>query len=167
VLMGGYCQPCSDSQAVGVIGTHAGLFDAPAFAFGTLYLGGVGARLRAWQVINGLLSTTPIARTTTIFGYPGTSPAISSDHSIHRMVWALDNSGFASSDPAVLHAYIASTLAETYNSAQAGSRDTAGPAVKFTVPTIANGKVYVGVASVISRARLPPPRASKEWRRSW
>jgi len=156
VLMGGYCQRCSDSQAVGVIGTHAGLFDAPAFAFGTLYLGGVGARLRAWQVINGLLSTTPIARTTTIFGYPGTSPAISSDHSIHRMVWALDNSGFASSDPAVLHAYIASTLAETYNSAQAGSRDTAGPAVKFTVPTVANGKVYVGTQTELDVYGLLP-----------
>jgi hypothetical protein len=155
--MGGYCQPCNDSQAVGVLATHASLFDAPAFAFGTLYVGGVGVRLRAWQVINGLLATTPIARTATVFGYPGTSPAISSDHSLHRIVWALDNSGYAASDPAVLHAYTAYTLGEIYNSAQAGSRDTAGPAVKFTVPTVANGKVYVGTQTELDVYGLLPP----------
>ncbi len=155
--MGGYCQPCNDSQAVGVVGTHFPLFDAPAFAFGTLYIGGVGARLRAWQIVNGVLATAAAAWTTTIFDYPGTTPAVSSDHSAHRIVWALETSGYASGDPAVLHAYNAYTLDELYNSAQAGSRDTAGPAVKFTVPTVANGKVYVGTQTELDVYGLLPP----------
>ena len=142
--MGRFCATCNDSQAIGVLETGFPLFDAPAYAFGFVYLGGVGARLKAWPIINGRLSASAAARSATAFGYPGASIAISSDGSVRRIVWALDESGYGNSLPAVLHAYWAPDLSERYNSAQAGSRDTAGPAVKFAVPTVANGKVYVG-----------------------
>ena len=155
--MGRFCPACNDSQAIGIVGTGFQLFDAPAYAFGLVYIGGVGTRLKAWQIINGRMSAGAVARSANTFDYPGTSPAISSDGNIHKIVWALDVSGFASSAPAVLHAYWAPDLAEIYNSNQApDSRDTAGPGVKFTVPTVANGKVYVGTQTELDIYGLLP-----------
>jgi len=65
------------------------------------------------------------------------------------VLWALNNGLYCTSQspgcgPTVLHAYDASNLAkELWNSSQ-NANDSAGNAVKFTVPTIANGRVYVG-----------------------
>jgi hypothetical protein len=155
--MGRFCEVCNDSQAIGILDTGFNLFDAPAFAFGKVYIGGVGTRLKAWQIINGRVAPAAVARSATIFGYPGTSPTISSNGSLGQIVWALDVSGFGTSAPAVLHAYWAPNLVEIYNSSQAaGSRDTAGPAVKFAVPTVANGKVYVGTQTQLNVYGLLP-----------
>ena len=162
-LMGGFCAACDDSQAIGIVDIGVRLSDAPAYAAGLVYVGGAdawsgaSAPLQAWQIVNGRMSAGAVAHSANTFGYPGTSPAISSNGLLRRIVWALDVSGYAIGDPAVLHAYRAFDLSELYNSAQAsGSRDAAGPAVKFTVPTVANGKVYVGTQTELDvYGRLP------------
>ena len=65
------------------------------------------------------------------------------------IVWALEVGRYCTNPapgcgPAILHAYDAANVAnELWNSALTGA-DAAGYAVKFIVPTIANGKVYVG-----------------------
>jgi hypothetical protein len=159
LAMGRFCTSCGDSQAMGIVDTPFEIFDAPAYECGLVYVGAVGTRLKAWAIVNGRISAGAVARSPTIFGYPGTSPVLSSKGNVHRIVWALDVSGFATGAPAVLHAYRAYDLAEIYNSAEApGSRDIAGPAVKFTVPTVANGKVYVGTQTELDvYGLLPPP----------
>ena len=135
-----------------------GLFATPAAIGNHIYFGEINEPLDLFTFSSGQLSTAPTAQTTTVFQYPGTSPMISTNHGSNVIVWTLDLHGYVGGtpeggvntpSPAVLHAYDGSTLQELYNSTQAGSRDTAGNALKFTSPTIANGRVYVGTAGVL------------------
>jgi hypothetical protein len=65
------------------------------------------------------------------------------------VIWTMDNHSYCTKQsqacgPAVLHAHDAANVAsELWNSSMV-STDVAGNAVKFSVPTIANGKVYIG-----------------------
>ena len=64
------------------------------------------------------------------------------------ILWLIDSSGalVTPNTPAVLRAYDPNNhLNEIYNSELVTPPN--GPAVKFTVPTVANGKVYVGTQS--------------------
>jgi hypothetical protein len=95
---------------------------------------------------------TPTSQSPTKYLEPGSTPSVSaSGSSSNGIVWAIDNSTSHSCvtesvgcGPAVLRAYDATSVAkELWNSAMTGN-DAAGNAVKFTVPTVANGKVYIG-----------------------
>jgi hypothetical protein len=148
----------------------AGDWGSPAFLAGTtgstvvnyVYIAGNDETLRAYQVSNdqgvALLSTT--ANTPQfghIFGYPGTSPSVtwnqSSGNIDDAIVWALETGLYGKltrvAGPAKLYAYravptggsLGHELWETsiYNLTTPGNPG----AVKFVVPTIADGKVFV------------------------
>jgi hypothetical protein len=141
-----------------------GFFATPAAWNKLLYLGQVNEPLELFTFSNGLLSTAPTAQSSHVFAYPGTSPMVSTNGS-SGVVWTLDLHTYAGGTPdgavntpgpAVLHAYSASTLHELYNSAQAGTRDKAGNALKFTSPTVANGRVFVGTAKELDVYGLLP-----------
>lgn len=72
----------------------------------------------------------------------------SSRRTTNGILWGIESDNQPTGGPAILHAYNA-LLAdqELYNSSQAGTRDTAGPAVKFAAPTVADGHVFVGTAT--------------------
>lgn len=119
-----------------------GVFSSPAWFNGTLYYGAVGDVLRAFKFSNGSFSLA--SQSTHSFGSPGSTPSISANGTQNAILWAAENSSTA-----VLHAYDATNLAtELYNSNQAaGGRDHFGAGNKFIVPTVANGKVYVGTTT--------------------
>jgi FG-GAP-like repeat/FG-GAP repeat len=121
-------------------------FGTPAYFNNTIYYGGVGASLNAFHIANAQITTTPTSQTATVFGYPGTTPSVSANGSQNGIVWAIELGSHA-----ILHAYDAANLGdELYSSDQSGTRDQLDAGVKFSVPTIANGKVYVGTSSQLT-----------------
>ena len=140
-----------DSNARQRFGISNSIFATAAFWNNTLYIGGVGGHLKAFPFnpSTGLFTTTASSQSSSSYGFPGTTPAVSSSGSTNGIAWALNDSQYCTPQspgcgPAVLHAYDATNLAtELWNSTQ-GTGNTAGFAVKFTVPTVANGKVYIG-----------------------
>ena len=140
------------------------IYSTPAFWNNTLYLGtAAGQPLNAYQlnVSTGKFNITPIQSTSPQggYGFPGSTPSVSASGTSNGIVWTLDNSQYCLPEnvdthgnqicgPSVLHAYDAANfnngnLVELWNSSMV-SADAAGHAIKFTVPTVANGKVYVG-----------------------
>lgn len=119
-----------------------GTWSSPAWFNGNLYYGGVADNLKAFAFAGGAFSLA--SKSATTFPFPGTTPSISANGVSNGILWAVENQGTA-----VLHAYDAANLAtELYNSNQAaGGRDQFGSGNKFIVPTIANGKVFVGTTN--------------------
>jgi hypothetical protein len=117
-----------------------------AYFNGAVYYGPVGGALRRFTFSQARLNPAPSAMTSTLFGYPGVTPSISSSGIINGIVWAYEN---AASGQAVLHAYDATSLKELYNSNQNPQRDQFGTANKFITPTVCNGKVFVGTTNSV------------------
>ncbi len=119
------------------------VFSNPAWFNGSVYYGSQGSPLEAFPFSNGQFQAAS-SRSATSFAFPGATPSISANGITNGIVWAAENSANA-----VLHAYSAGNLAtELYNSNQApNGRDHFGTGNVFIVPTIVNGKVYVGTTN--------------------
>ena len=123
----------SPYSAVGAV------FSTPASFHSTVYFGAVGEPLEAFAISDGELSSSFTMLSGNSFPYPGVTPSISANGSTNAILWAVENGSTG-----VLHAYDANNLtSEVYNSNTNAARDQFDPN-KFVVPTIANGKVYVG-----------------------
>jgi hypothetical protein len=141
----GQFQSLNDSQIVQEIAGAfpKGIFSTPAYWNGNLYYVGNGDVITQFTWTNGLISSTPVAVGTSPYSFPGASPAVSANGTSSAIVWTMERT--STGNHITLHAYDATNVAnELYNSTQNAARDDAGLAVKFTVPTIANGKVYIG-----------------------
>jgi hypothetical protein len=134
----------------------SGVRSVPAFINNTMYLNNYNDVLRGFKLSSGKFPATATMETSVTFGYNGTSPSISANGSKDVIVWTLKIDGYATSSPTVLYAFD-SNLNELYDSTQASDdRDQAGNAVKFTVPTIAKGRVYVGTQTELDVYGLLP-----------
>jgi hypothetical protein len=151
----GKFQAGSNSQIVqSLSAVNKGMWSSPSWWNNFVYLGGQAQPLQAFtfNTSTQLLSTSPTSKSATSYGYPGTTVSISSNQTSNGIVWALNNSSYKNpAGNATLNAYTATSLARRlYVSTTNAKRDSPGPAVKFQVPTVVNGKVYVATQKTLA-----------------
>ncbi|MGA2564679.1 MAG: PQQ-dependent sugar dehydrogenase [Steroidobacteraceae bacterium] len=138
-----------DAAAVQKIDLGHSIFATGAFWNNYFYLVGGGGPMTAYQLNPAIPQFTRVGSSSNSIGWPGSTPSISAAGTNNGLVWAVNNNSYCTNQsgacgPAVLHAYNATNVTtELWNSSKV-STDVAGNAIKFTLPTIANGKVYLG-----------------------
>jgi hypothetical protein len=152
----GHWQPGNNSHAVQTMAVPNGVFGAMAYWNHYVYVLSDGDALRQFAVIDGKLSPKAAS------GFPGVSatPTLSANGLAEGIVWLLRSKVWNASDqPAALYAYDAANVAhELYNSEQNAGRDRPGLALRFNIPMVVNGHVYVGTKHEVDVYGLLPVR---------
>jgi len=133
-----------------------GINGIPAYWNGNVYTTGQNFPLSQFRIANGLMATPQFARSNNLFPPRGATPGVSASGNTNGVVWILDLAAWPSSGKSILDAYDATNVSNLLFSSPGSGSGAAGPAVKFTVPTVANGKVYVGGQSTITIFGLLP-----------
>jgi outer membrane protein assembly factor BamB len=109
-------------------------FTGPAMWGQNVYFGGKYDVLKMFKLDpnTGLLSSAPVSQGTLAFGYPGADPVVSSSGATNGIVWAIDTK---------TDALIATDATNLANILFSGS--LSAPPIRWTVPTVINGHVYV------------------------
>ncbi len=144
-LLGGF----GNAAAVQTINFGNAIFATGAYWNSTFYLGGLNGAMQALSLNTTTGQFAVSSQTTHTYGFARATPSISASGSTQNgVVWSLDTGGYCtrqskSCGPVVLYAHDSTNLkTELWNSAL-NANDAAGFAIKFSVPTVANGKVYV------------------------
>jgi len=131
------------------------VFSTPLFWQNALYVAADSGPVKAFRfsTVTDQFETSPFSASSQSYVYPGATPVLSAAGTRNAILWAIDPA-----TPGVLHAYDPLNLnTEFWNSSQAANkRDQAGAGLKFTVPTVANGKVYVGTQTELDVYGLLP-----------
>jgi len=128
-------------------------FCTPSFFNNRLYTIGGGDFIKQFVFTSGILSSWYLDGNHQVqtdvesdnmysVGSPGAQTCISSNRNNGVILWAIDQGA------SVLRAYRASDLLEIWDSNQFPA-DHISSALKFTVPVVANGNVYVGAESAL------------------
>ncbi len=150
---------------------NSAIYSTPAFWQGPngayIFEAGNGDSIKAFSLTNGVLSTAPTSHSPETFNFPGENLTVSSNGGIAGtgIVWAISPGASCPvldhCNPAgagVLRAYDAANLGtELYSSSQNAARDGLSSYVKFTVPIVANGQVFVGTGNSLDIFGLNPP----------
>ena len=144
--MGGF-NPTGDGQIVqSITGAVGSLYGGAAYFNSTLFFAGKQDSLKAFAILDGRVANSPTSQSSEVFGEEGAAPTVSANGSANGIVWLVEPSFNGT-----LHAYDAANLAhELYHSQMNPARDAPGSYVRFSVPIVANGKVYVGTGNSVA-----------------
>ncbi|HLH04724.1 MAG TPA: hypothetical protein VKX25_18300 [Bryobacteraceae bacterium] len=125
----------------------SGIYSAAAYWNGHLYYYTAEAPLKDFAVRNGHVSPEPSHTSRDRSQYSGATPTISAARSQNGIVWLVESRAWnQGGNGAELRAYDALNVErELYSSAANPARDSAGQALRFVIPAVANGRVYFGV----------------------
>ena len=146
-----YCDGCtSDPEIVQTVDNLDGVWAMPAYWNGNIYFWANGDHLKAFSLTAGTVSMHPTSMSSETSNFPGSTPVVSSNGTDNGIVWAVESDAYSFSGPAILRAYDAGRVSTLlYSSDLTGGRDTLGGAVKFVVPVVTNGRVYVGTQNEV------------------
>ena len=137
-----------------------GIYAAPAYWNGHVYVLASEDYLSDFKLEAKGLSSKPVATGRERFGNPGATPPISANGAVNGIVWVIQTKAWNGADrPAVLRAFDAANVGrELYNSEENSGRDRAGLTLRFTIPTVMNGRVYVDAKGEVDVYGLLPGR---------
>ncbi|MDE1178693.1 MAG: hypothetical protein PW789_19130 [Edaphobacter sp.] len=140
----GHFQKGSNSHAVQTIPTSRGIYGSMAYWNRNVFVLSDYDSLRDFEVKDGKL-VFKAASSFKLEDHAAT-PMVSANGEKDGIVWVLSSKGWSSPDRlAVLYAADAADISHLlYTSSQNAARDNAGYALRFNIPTVVNGHVYVG-----------------------
>ena len=153
----GHYRPQDNSHAVQAVGMGGGVFGSMAYWNRNVYVMADNDGLRDFEMNAGKLSLKATGRRK--FDAPAT-PTVSANGLNDGIVWVVAPAdGDSSHKPAVLFAYQASDIThKLYDSEQNSARDRAGADLRFTIPTVVRGHVYVGARRELDVYGLLPAK---------
>lgn len=123
---------------------------APAYYNNTVYYVGANDRPEAFSMSNAVIGATVVSNAT-VYGSTGASPTVSANGTSNAILWAIAVTNH------LLHAYPATNIAT-----EIGSGQNLASAVKMSVATVANGKVYVGTTNMLLVYGLTTPTITSQ-----
>ena len=139
-------------------------FNTPAYYNGKVYYGIQGDSLKGFPLVSGGLDTAHAVRSAPVVNNKrGSTVSISANGSTEAVIWSIDfvwDPKAPTGKRQTLNAYNADSLALLYSSVAAG--EELSDYTKFSVPTVANGRVFVGNGPHLSifglRTAKPGPK---------
>lgn len=155
---------CTGTNSVTEVIAGTGLYhNTPAFwqsgtNSGYLYYSSQAGSLTQYPVQSSCISGTPpvcngVAYSEDPTGAPltftnGTTPVISSNGTTNGILWAISGMSVEGTNHGAIYAFNAQTMQHIYDSGQCQTGvDLMYSATQFSVPTVANGFVYIGTQS--------------------